>query len=67
MIVVKGKQTTLEGDTRSLMAESARILYALISAQANASGKPFEETAEWMITFITTTVLETNRVISDDS
>ncbi len=46
MILIKGKRTKLEGDTRILMAESARALYALIDAQATASGKSFVETAE---------------------
>lgn len=66
MIIVKGKQLTLDGNTRSLMAESARILYALIRAQSDESNKPFEETAEWMITIITNTVLKANRAVSEE-
>lgn len=60
MIFIHGSRTTLEGDTESLMKESARALYVLIEAQATASGKPFTETAEWMITTITNAVLKTN-------
>lgn len=48
------------------MAESARILYALIRAQSDADNKPFEKTAEWMITIITNTILETNRAMGDE-
>lgn len=66
MIIVKNKKIALDGDTRSLMAESARILYALIRAQSDADNKPFEKTAEWMITIITNTILETNRAMGDE-
>lgn len=66
MIIVKNKEITLDGDTRSLMAESARILYALIRAQSDADHKTFEKAAEWMITLITNTILEVNRVMSDE-
>lgn len=67
MISVNGNVIDMEGDTKTLMAEYSKALFAFIRAQSRASHKPFKDTAEWMITLMTKTVLNANEQLERES
>ena len=52
MIHVEGHDVKLVGDTKMVLAECSVAVGALIYAQSKAAGKPFEKTAEEMITIL---------------
>lgn len=62
MIHVEGHDVKLVGDTKMVLAECSVAVGALIYAQSKAAGKPFEKTAEEMITHITNAILYAHRM-----
>lgn len=62
MIHVEGHEIKPVGDTKMALAECSVAVGALIYAQSKADGKPFEETAERMITHITNAILYAHRM-----
>lgn len=67
MIAVDGNTVDMEGDTKKLMAEYSQALFAFINAQSRALHEPFKDTAEWMITLMTKTVLNANERLERES
>lgn len=58
---------SIDGDTKELIAETSRSLYAIIESQSEQSEEPFEDTAKWMITMITNTILEINKAMKGEN
>lgn len=61
MIIMKSNHTEITGTVEEITADLARALYVLINESTKINGKPFTETAEWMITLLTNAVLKANK------